>query len=319
MRMMGAESVEYHRETVLGRADDHPGAALGYYASRGETPLRWGGAGAERFGLVGTVEDEAYEAIFGPGGPVDPAFGVRLAATKRPGMELIVAAHKSVALLGLIGRAEHMHDLLDTERDATLAYLDELTRRQGGRRGRAAVATPTTGLVYAHTRHATSRAGDPAPHDHVLIANLVEMLDEQGGWKAADTALWREHLHAATAVGRMAAARRAVELGYAIEPDPGVSGRLGHWRIAGMPVEAEELFSKRTAEIDDAVAEAGFDSYRARGVAARTTRAAKRHTPVDDLMVRWRAELDGIGLHPVDLIRSVERAAAEPVRRRHRS
>src|SRR5215210_6944392 len=53
------------------------------------------------------------------------------------------------------------------------------------------------------------------------------MLDEAGGWKAADTALWREHLHAATAVGRMAAARRAVELGYAVEADAGVSGR---WR-----------------------------------------------------------------------------------------
>jgi hypothetical protein len=81
----------------------------------------------------------------------------------------------------------------------------------------------------------------------VLIANLVEMLDEAGGWKAADTALWREHLHAATAVGRMVAARWAVELGYTIEADAGVSGRLGHWRIAGLPVEAEELFSKRSA------------------------------------------------------------------------
>lgn len=45
MRMMGAESVAYHRSTVLGRADDHPGQALAYYASRGETPMRWGGAG----------------------------------------------------------------------------------------------------------------------------------------------------------------------------------------------------------------------------------------------------------------------------------
>ena len=95
------------------------------------------------------------------------------------------------------------------------------------------------------------------------------------------------------------------------KPIDGVSGRLGHWRIAGMPVEAEELFSKRSAEIDEAVAEKGWDSYRARGVAARATRTVKRHTPVDDLMVRWRAELAGIGLHPVDLIRSVERAAAE--------
>ena len=50
MRMMGAESVNYHRETVLGRADDHPGAALDYYASRGETPLVWGGSGGPRPG-----------------------------------------------------------------------------------------------------------------------------------------------------------------------------------------------------------------------------------------------------------------------------
>jgi hypothetical protein len=47
----------------------------------------------------------------------------------------------------------------------------------------------TGGLVYAHTRHATSRAGDPCPPDHVLVANLVQMHDGAGGWKAADTAL----------------------------------------------------------------------------------------------------------------------------------
>ena len=76
------------------------------------------------------------------------------------------------------------------------------------------------------------------------------MKDERGGWKAPDTALWREHLHAATMAGRVAAARVAVELGYAIEPDPGPSGRLGHWKIAGVPDEVMELHSKRAAEIE---------------------------------------------------------------------
>src|SRR3954454_10342750 len=89
MRMMGAESVAYHRETVMARSDDHPGAALGYYASRGETPLCWGGSGATRLGLDGVVSDAAYEAIFGLGGSSHPASGVRLAATQRPGMELV--------------------------------------------------------------------------------------------------------------------------------------------------------------------------------------------------------------------------------------
>ena len=43
-RMMGVDSVEYHRATVLGRDDDYAGQAVLYYGSRGETPLRWGGA-----------------------------------------------------------------------------------------------------------------------------------------------------------------------------------------------------------------------------------------------------------------------------------
>jgi TrwC relaxase len=94
------------------------------------------------------------------------------------------------------------------------------------------------------------KGGDPSPNDHVLLANLVQMLDRKGGWKAADTALWREYLHAATMVGRVVSARVAVELGYAIEADPGPSGRLRHWRIAGVPDEVIEVHSKRAAEID---------------------------------------------------------------------
>ena len=54
MAMMGAGSVEYHEENVVDRADDHAGAALAYYGSRGETPLVWGGSGAE--GASGLAE-----------------------------------------------------------------------------------------------------------------------------------------------------------------------------------------------------------------------------------------------------------------------
>src|SRR5438093_117974 len=116
MRMMGADSVAYYRQTVLERG--FAGQTLAYYASRGETPLEWGGAGA------------------------------------------------------------------------------------------------------------------PCPHDHVLLANVVETLDDGGGWKAADTNLWRDELHAATVVGRLAAARVAGELGYGIEPDAGASAprALAHRR-----------------------------------------------------------------------------------------
>ena len=52
-----------------------------------------------------------------------------------------------------------------------------------------------------------------------------------------------------------------------------------------------KLHSKRSDDITGELVDVGFDSYRARGHAARNSRAAKRHQPVEDLMVRWRAEL----------------------------
>ncbi len=310
MRMMGAESVAYHRATVLERGDDHPGLALEYHASRGETPMVWGGSGTSSLGMSGAVSTAAYEAVFGPGGARHPVSGDRLVATHRPGMELVISAPKSVAELGVIGRPEDMHAILDAERDATLAYLDRVTRQMGGRRGRCATPTQANGLVYAHTRHATSRAGDPCPHDHVLIANVVEMLDEVGGWKAADTTLWREHLHA-TMVGRLAAARAALGLGYGIEADPGPSGRLGQWRIAGVPDEILTVHSKRSAEITAECARRGESSYRARAVAARTTRSAKEHESEAELVGRWRPELAAAGWPVERIAASVDAAPGD--------
>ena len=63
-----------------------------------------------------------------------------------------------------------MHEIVDAERDATLEYLDRLASERGGRRGRAQTRVATGGLIWATSRHATTRAGDPQVHDHVLIA-----------------------------------------------------------------------------------------------------------------------------------------------------
>jgi conjugative relaxase-like TrwC/TraI family protein len=305
--MMGVGSVAYHEHTVAGRGDDPVAGALDYYASRGETPMVWGGSGAGWLGLDGEVDLDEWRAVFATGGAHHPLSGQRLVACMRPGMEIVVSPHKTVAELGVIDRAEDMHQIADAERDATMAYLDAVVRDRGGRRGRAQVRTTTSGLTWAVSRHATTRNGDPQVHDHVLVANVLRMGDERGGWKGLDTGLLRDHLHAATAVGRMAAAAKAVELGYGIEADPGPSGRLGGWAIAGIPREAWDVHASRSAQIDEAV---GPDaSYQARSVAARATRDRKAHEPVQDLVGRWRDELARAGYPPVELGASVERAA----------
>jgi conjugative relaxase-like TrwC/TraI family protein len=294
-RMMGVESVAYHRSTVLERGDDFAGRALQYYGSRGETPLVWGGRVAERLGLSGAASDAEYSAVFAEGGATDPALGTRLARVTRPGVELVVSAHKSVAVLGVIGRADDMHTILDAETTATLDFLESWFERQGGRRGRSQTRTRTGGLLWAQTRHATSRAGDPNPHDHVLVANGTEMVDERGGWKGLDTAALRDVVHAATMAGRVASAAKALELGYAIRPDAGPSGELDHWQIDRIPDGVLEAFSKRSSDINAAVEASGFGSPAARAVAARATRSAKRVEDPDSLMARWWDELEAVG------------------------
>ena len=211
-------------------------------------------------------------------------------------MELVISAHKSVAELGVIGRADDMHAVMDAERDATLGYLDEVTRRRGGRRGEPAVATATSGLVYSFTRHATSRAGDPCPHDHVLLANVVEMLDAKGGWKGAHTAMWRDHVHAATVVGRWAAAakaRRARVRGGGRPGTVGAARPLGNRRG---PQAVMDNHSKRAAQITEAVEAKGYDSYHARQTAARLTRSRKDYRGPEQLLPRWRRRERGAGL-----------------------
>ena len=160
-----------------------------------------------------------------------------------------------------------------------------MTTEQGGRRGRAQVRTGAGGLTWAVSRHATTRAGDPQPHDHVLITNVVAMGDTRGGWKGLDTALLRDHLHAATAIGRLAAAAKAVELGYGIEPDPGPSGRLGSFAISGIPKEAWEVHATRSAQIDAAVGPGGvlpgaLDGAPAPPGTKRSTRWPRTSCPV---------------------------------------
>ena len=147
----------------------------------------------------------------------------------------------------------------------------------------------------------------------MLVANAVEMLDTKGGFKGLDSAALRDTTEAATMVGRLASAAQAVELGYAIEPDDGPSGNLRHWRIVGIPREVCEVFSKRADEISEYLAESGYHGPRARAVAARQTRAIKRHTGVDELMAGWHAELAALGWDVVRLSGHLEQARAQCV------
>jgi hypothetical protein len=79
-----------------------------------------------------------------------------------------------------------------------------------------------------------------------------------------------------------------------------------------------QLHSKRAAQIEAECQRRGETSYRARGVAARTTRKAKGHETEGELVSRWRTELAEAGWPVERLAASVDaarqsRPAVEPL------
>lgn len=117
---------------------------------------------------------------------MDPSTGERLVNSKRPGLELVIGAHKSVAEQGVIGRAEDMHSIMDAERDATLGYFEDLTRRVGGRRGREATPTPTEGLTMPSPAtpprgHGSPRGGGAQAPEAVVSGARGAQVRARGG------------------------------------------------------------------------------------------------------------------------------------------
>ncbi len=97
MRMMGVDSVEYHRSTVLARGADHPGQALAYYASRGETPLLWAGRGAAALGLSAAADLTGISATDSVSRAASPA-----GTSPRPAPSASSASHTApAAALGI--------------------------------------------------------------------------------------------------------------------------------------------------------------------------------------------------------------------------
>lgn len=281
----------YVRRVASGRED--------YYAGHGEAPGSWIGAGSAQLGLGGRVEAEGITRLLAA---QDPATGRALRRPLRDGavagFDLCFKAPKSVSLV--FGIAEpavsgQVRDGHDAAVGDALAYLERtacvVRRGQGGH-----VRLPGGGFVAAAFRHRTSRAMDPQLHTHVVLANAA--LGPDGRW----TALYGQALYAQLkTAGYVYQASLRAEL----------SERLGvRWErvhhgaadLAGIEREVLELFSKRRAEILQAMDERGEHSARAAQIATLDTRPDKPPAPpAGDLRGDWRAQAESFGLHHEDL------------------
>jgi len=271
----------YYLEEVLDGAED-------YYLSVGEAPGRWVGTGASRLGLDGTVEADDLRAVLAGRRPGtdDP---LRATRASLPGLDLTLSAPKSVSLVWGLGDEETAKAVVachDRAVDSALDYLEEhachVRRGHGG-----ATVCDADGFVGAAFRHRTSRAGDPALHTHVLLANMAEGPD--GRWTALDTRDLYGHARTAGFV------YQAV-LRYELAHNPGYlfeEVAQGHADLAGVPADVRRAFSHRRQEIVAAMERHGAASAKAAQAATLDTRLAKsEHVSEPELRQRWASQAE---------------------------
>ena len=270
MRMMGAESVAYHRETVMGRADDHPGGG-GLLRVAGETPLVWGGSGAEVLGLEGAVTDAEYDGDLRSGrvrrSDVGGTVGGDAAAGDGVGGRRTSPWRYWVSSDG----PRTCTTSWTPRRDATLGLLDDWRAAPAADAAAPSCAMATWG--WCSPTPGMPRPGPVIPLPTITCWSRTWSrcaTSGAGGRRGHD--VWREYSTPppSPAASRAPAGRSSSATGS--NPTTGPSGRLGQWRIAGIPVEAGERVLETGRRGDAAMAEGGVDSYRARQVAARTTR-----------------------------------------------
>ena len=264
-----------------------------YYTGDREAPGRWVGGGSAELGLDGSVQSEGFAAVLEHR---HPGTGVRMTAARSAptvaAFDATFCAPKSVSILHGLGSDDLravVRDAHDAAVNAALAVLEDEAAR--GRRGRGgSLVVDGDGFVGAAFRHRTSRAGDPHPHTHVVIANLVQGPDDR--WTALDA---RPMFHWAKPVGYLYEAHLRHELTQRLGAE-WLPVRHGIADLQRVPKQVVDEFSTRRREIAAHLEASGFESARAAQLAAYATRRMKDHSSTpESLAAGWqrRAEAHG--------------------------
>jgi conjugative relaxase-like TrwC/TraI family protein len=292
-------------------------ATAAYYAqyltaAPGEVPGVWSGRQAAGLGLSGRVDEEALEALLSGR---DPTTGTRLGrelldryttdgrlVRAVSGFDATFSAPKSLSVWWALTGDHRLLEAHDVAVASALAHLERFGSTTRIRADGARLHPDTNGLTIATFRQTTSRADDPQIHTHAVISAKVQTPD--GRWCALDARYLKRHQRM---LGGLYQSVLRAELAhrFGVEWRP---IRNGQAEIAGVPDELLAVFSKRTAEIEGALADKVDDFRQREGrepsrweraaltrEASADTRSRKSGHGAGDLTTRWRTEAANAG------------------------
>jgi conjugative relaxase-like TrwC/TraI family protein len=287
-------------------------ATADYYSEGQEIVGCWGGKGASRLGLAGTVDKTSFERLCDN---LDPATGtpltVRTRSERRVGYDFTFSVPKSVSLLYAMSEDQ---EILGAFRGAVNETMREMeaemktrVRMDGKDEDRG-----TGNLVWAEFIHTTSRPVDGVPdpqlHAHCFVFNTT-WDDEERRWKAGQFSEIKRDAPYFQAAFRVRLANRLQDLGF------GVERKRDDFEIAGIPKDVLGRFSRRTAVIEKAAEERGITDPDRKAELGAETREKKQHDlPWVELQRLWSSRLTVQERHVVEGTLSHATSYVRPLR-----
>ncbi|KPA11516.1 conjugative relaxase domain protein, partial [Candidatus Magnetomorum sp. HK-1] len=156
--------------------------------------------------------------------------------------EIVVSLPKSASIMGYHVGDERIIDAHKKAAQKTAKFIEDQLVYARITKNQRTNAFKTGNAVIALFDHSTSRENDPQAHTHILVMNMT---DTEKGWRS----IWNDRIYELQKliqnVYQSYTAKYIKDLGYDI-----ISDSNGKWDIAGIKQEWIDLFSKRSAKID---------------------------------------------------------------------
>jgi conjugative relaxase-like TrwC/TraI family protein len=261
------------------------------YYTRDRSPSEWYGEGARALGLSGPVDREVFaDLVEGriPGGPTLHRGG----GPRRGGTDFEFSAPKSFSIQALVNGDRRLIDIHRTAVAIARRRIDATVATRVTEQGETRLEF-TRAPVIAQFEHATSRAGDPNLHSHVVVLNLTRRTD--GQWRSIENAEMfnEQRLMYETYLSELA--KGAKDLGYGI-----TMGKHGNPELAHITRKQIEHFSRRSRQVEAELESGGQTRETSTAATKRTatlsTREAKREYDHAALRADWIERGRQVGL-----------------------
>lgn len=283
-------------------------AASDYYAVGSELVGLWGGKGAKRLGLEGTVDKFSFDRLCDNLHPLtgDP-LTVRTRSDRTVGYDFCFSVPKSVSLLYALSGDEGILAAFRGAVDETMREIENEMKarvRTGGQDDDRLTAN----MVWAEFIHTTSRPvgglPDPQLHAHLFCFNTT-WDDEEQRWKAGQFRDLKRDAPYFQAVFRVRLAGKLQELGF------GVERKRDDFEIAGISAEVLKRFSRRTAVVEAEAKKKGItDPDRKAELGAETREKKDKTLGWERLCMEWDGRLSADERRALASVHARERVLA---------